>query len=188
MPPSLRRKDYPTSRTGIRSSSPEQSWHKRSQGFQQWLFNIALALMAVLAAGFIISALTTRDGTLITIDREEAAQRAQLLAMSAERDRAPDSDGRTVLEILNGVGLPGLAEDFSDYLRNEGFDVLRFTNAQRYDYPRTIVINRGKDLQKAQLVAQSLGLAPSDVENIPDPEVQLDVTIVLGADYATLPS
>lgn len=144
--------------------------------------------MALLVAGFIISALTTRSGTLITIDRKEAAQRAQLLTMAAERDRAPDGEGRTVLEILNGVGLPGLAEEFCDFLRSEGFDVLRFTNAQRYDYPRTIVINRGKDLKRAQLVAQSLGLAPSDVENIPDPEVQLDVTVVLGHDYETLTS
>ena len=144
--------------------------------------------MALLVGGFIFSALTTRSGALITVDRKVAAERAKLLAMSAERDRDPDTEGRTVLEILNGVGLPGLAEEFSDYLRSEGFDVLRFTNAQRYDYPRTIVINRGKDIQRAQLVAQSLGLAPSDVENIPDPEVQLDVTVVLGHDYETLSS
>lgn len=144
--------------------------------------------MAILVGGFVLSALTTRSGVLITIDREEAAGRAKLLAMSAEVDRSRTDENRTVVEILNGVGLPGLAGDFSDYLRDQGFDVLRFTNAQRYDYPRTLVINRGSDVGQAQEVAQALGLAPTDVANIPDPNAQIDVTVVLGEDYPTLSS
>lgn len=144
--------------------------------------------MAILVGGFIISALTTRSGVLVTIDREDAAQRARLLAMSAELERSPESENRTVIEILNGAGIPGLAGKFSDYLRGEGFDVLRFTNAQRYDYPRTLVINRGSDVSQAQMVAQALGMDPGDVENIPDQDVQIDVTVVLGDDYNTLSS
>ena len=171
------------------SSAPPSStniWSKRKRGFQQWLFNLTLLVMAILVGGFVLSALTTRSGMLITIDREDAAQRARLLAMSAELERSPESEDRTVLEILNGVGIPGLAGEFGDYLREAGFDVLRFTNAQRYDYPQTLVINRGSDLERAQLVAQALGLDPADVENIPDTEALIDVTVVLGRDYGTL--
>ena len=173
---------------GMSSSEPEPSWNKRRRGFQQWLFNISLIVMAILVGGFVVSAFTTRSGTLITIDREEAAARAQLLTTASEINRSAESDDRTVVEILNGVGLPGLAGEFSDFIRSEGYDVLRFTNAQRYDYPRTLVINRGNNLKRAQFVAQSLGLDPSDIENILDPDVQIDVTIVIGEDYLTLSS
>ncbi|UCD38582.1 MAG: LytR C-terminal domain-containing protein, partial [Fidelibacterota bacterium] len=94
----------------------------------------------------------------------------------------------TEIEILNGCGIPGVASKFTDYLRRKGYDVVRFTNAQRYDYPRTLVVNRGEDLARAYSVAQALGVEANAVENMPDPSLQLDVTVVLGQDFNTLTS
>ncbi|MCH8024704.1 MAG: LytR C-terminal domain-containing protein [Candidatus Marinimicrobia bacterium] len=118
--------------------------------------------------------------------------RSRMLAVPLSSDAFESSeelaDDRIVLEVLNGIGVIGLADQFTSYLRDQGFDVVRFTNAHRFDYPRTLVINRGDDFEQARLVAQSLGLETGAVENMPDPSLQLDVTVVLGQDYATLTS
>jgi len=149
-------------------------------------------VLAVLAVGFVISAISTRSGVQLTFTSEELTDRSRLLAVPLATDYAEEgqepTEDRIVLEVLNGIGISGLANEFTDFLRDQGFDVVRFTNAQRFDYPRTLVINRGDDFEQAQLVARSLGLENAAVENMPDPSLQLDVTVVLGQDYNTLTS
>ncbi len=165
----------------------------RKHNFQHWLFNLTLVVMVLLVVGFILSALTTRSGIEMDITGEDLADRARLLTvpsgtMNPEDQEATFADDRIEVEVLNGCGIPGLAGKFTDYLRRHGYDVVRFTNAQRYDYPRTLVVNRGKDFNRARLVAQMLGVEHTAVENMPDPSLQLDVTVVLGQDFTTLPS
>lgn len=147
--------------------------------------------MGLLVLGFVISALTTRSGVQVTLSGEGLAERARLLSVP------PGSPGGAMggltatgehvqIEVLNGCGVPGVANQFTDYLRGYGYDVVRFTNARRYDYPRTLVVNRGKNFERARQLAQALGVEPSAVENLPDPSLQLDVTVVIGQDYESL--
>lgn len=192
MAPTRRRRRPKTSphHTPTRTYRP---WTKRKLDFQRGLFNLILVVMGLLVIGFIISALTTRSGVEITITGEDLANRARLLTvpsgtMSEQEPGSTLADNRIEVEVLNGCGIPGVAGKFTDYLRSHGYDVVGFTNAQRYDYPRTLVVNRGVDFSRANIVAQTLGVEPSAVENMPDPTLQLDVTVVLGQDYATLTS
>ncbi len=165
---------------------------KRRRSFQQWLFDLTIAALTVLVVGFIISAITTRSGIQLTFTSGELTDRSRMLAVPLTTDAYESgeelTDDRIVLEVLNGIGVIGLADQFTGYLRDQGFDVVRFTNAHRFDYPRTLVINRGADFEQARLVAQSLGLEAEAVENMPDLSLQLDVTVVLGQDYSTLTS
>ncbi|UCH62707.1 MAG: LytR C-terminal domain-containing protein [Fidelibacterota bacterium] len=165
----------------------------RKLDLQHWLFNLTLMVMGLLVVGFIISALTTRSGIEMNLAGEDLADRARLLTiqpgnLESENLETAFTDNRIEVEVLNGCGIPGMANEFTNYLRRYGYDVVRFTNAQRYDYPRTLVVSRGKDFDRARLVAQTLGVEPNAVENMPDPSLQLDVTVVLGQDFATLTS
>ena len=175
-----------------KSPSARPSWSRRKRSFQQWLFDLAIAALSVLVIGFIISAITTRSGIQLTFTSGELTDRSRMLAATLGSDAYEASeelaDDRIGLEVLNGLGVIGLADQFTSYQRDQGFDGVRFTNAHRFDYPRTLVINRGDDFEQARLVAQSLGLETGAVENMPDPSLQLDVTVVLGQDYATLTS
>lgn len=146
--------------------------------------------MGILVIGFIISAITTRSGIELSLVGEDDEEHTRLLtAPTATMARNLEAlEDRVEVEVLNGCGIPGVAEQFTDYLRDRGYDVVRFTNAQRYDYPRTLVVNRGTDITQARLVAQTLGVESNAVENMPDPSLQLDVTIVLGQDYSVLSS
>ncbi len=170
-----------------------QPWSHRKQSFQHWLFNITIGIMSVLIIGFMLSAITTRSGIKLALTSENLVDRAKLLSAPANRTTSTLSDSepaadRVVVEVLNGIGIPGLAGEFTDFLRDRGYDIVRFTNAQRFDYPRTLVINRGTDYQHAVNVATALGLELNAVENMPKPDLHIDVTVVLGQDYHTLSS
>ena len=94
--------------------------------------------MGLLVVGFIISALTTRSGVQLTIDSDGLAERARMLSVPPGTTGGANSavlaaGGLYQVEVLNGCGVPGVANQFTDFLRSRGYDVVRFTNAQRYD-------------------------------------------------------
>ncbi|MCK4579058.1 MAG: LytR C-terminal domain-containing protein [Candidatus Marinimicrobia bacterium] len=180
--------------SGYRSATQasQQVWLKRRRGFQQVIFNLSILTLSALVIGFVISAITTRSGVQMTLTSDELVERSRYLSAPATdfRDETADLQqaNRLVVEVLNGIGVSGLASRYTDFLRDAGYDVVRFTNAQRNDYPRTLVINRGSNYDRALEVARTLGIEAREVENMPDPSLQLDVTIVLGQDYRTLTS
>lgn len=100
----------------------------------------------------------------------------------APPDRVPVlvPDGvRIKVEVLNASGERGLARRATFALRDAGFDVVRFDNAERRD--STLVLARSDRVDWAQLVARALGGAP--VEARPDSSRWLDVTVLLGPDW-----
>jgi hypothetical protein len=86
------------------------------------------------------------------------------------------------VEVLNGCGVNRLAVRVTNFLRKQGFNVVRIGDTDIQDYERTAVIERGnEDMSHARYVAQRIGCAyvGKDV----DPALYLDVTIIIGNDY-----
>jgi hypothetical protein len=90
--------------------------------------------------------------------------------------------------VRNGTDVDGLARRTRDVLRSQGFDVLEADNYDTNDVDSTFVIDRVGDPASAQRVADALGLPPGRVREEIRPDLYLDATVVLGADYATLPA
>lgn len=90
---------------------------------------------------------------------------------------------RVRVEVLNGAGEAGAAAAVTDSLRAAGFDVKTFGNAPRFDVAETYVIDRSGREGAAARVAERLRGAELRVE--PDPDLYLDATVVLGADWRT---
>ena len=88
---------------------------------------------------------------------------------------------RLRVEVLNGAGVTGLAGRATDHLRDRGFDVVAFGNAGVSDNARTVVLARTTDVDHARDVAAALGMDSVAVE--PDPQLFLDVTVLLGRDW-----
>jgi hypothetical protein len=88
---------------------------------------------------------------------------------------------RIRVEVLNGAGDAGAAARVTAALREAGFDVKTYGNADRYDHERTLVLDRSGRPGAAEAVAAALGGV--DVELRPDPELYLDATVILGADW-----
>ena len=58
-------------------------------------------------------------------------------------------------------------------------------NFTRFDIKKTMVWERVKDTD-SQRIAQLLGVSDDNIDSKIDPNLQLDITIVLGSDYSTL--
>jgi hypothetical protein len=85
-----------------------------------------------------------------------------------------------VVEILNGCGRPGIAEQVASHLRGRGFDIMYVGNADDFDFIETLVVDRTGDRDKAHAVAAALGRAPV-VYQISS-AFFVDVTVILGGD------
>jgi hypothetical protein len=97
-------------------------------------------------------------------------------------DTAPASlDARLKVEVLNGSGDKGAAALVRDHLRARGFDVVSAENADHFDYTITYVLNRSGHPGAARQVASQLGV--DSVANAIDPDLFLDATVILGADW-----
>lgn len=94
---------------------------------------------------------------------------------------APLDGGRVSLEVLNGAGDKGAAELVSERLRDMGFDVKTFGNAADFDQARTVLLDRSERAGAAQILSDSLRGVPIRVE--PAPQLYLDATLLLGADW-----
>ncbi|NOY79307.1 MAG: LytR C-terminal domain-containing protein [Calditrichaeota bacterium] len=91
------------------------------------------------------------------------------------------------VELLNGCGVPGLAMSFSNYLRRNGFDVVDTKNYSSFNVRNTLVIDRtSKKLKNAKRVAQVLGIKHAYIQPKMNPDLQVEVTVILGADFTKL--
>lgn len=90
------------------------------------------------------------------------------------------------LEVLNGCGVPGLANEFTSVLRKNGFDVVETGNFKNFDMENTIVIARTFDTENARRVAEALGIAEKNVFIEASEDYYLDATVVIGSDYESL--
>ncbi|HKY61108.1 MAG TPA: LytR C-terminal domain-containing protein [Gemmatimonadota bacterium] len=92
----------------------------------------------------------------------------------------PLSRARIRIEVRNGSGTAGAAERVTEILRRRGFDVVDFGNADRFDYERTVVLDRIGRPEYAREVAAAFQGLP--IESAPDSSLYLDVTVRIGRD------
>ena len=84
--------------------------------------------------------------------------------------------------MLNAAGVAGLARTATERLRDRGFDVVYFGNAESFGVDTSVVLDRVGRPQVARDVAAALGI--SRVESRPDSTLYLEATVVLGRDLA----
>jgi hypothetical protein len=96
--------------------------------------------------------------------------------------RGPGAGRSVQVQVLNGSGAPELAQQAALALRQRGLDVVSIGNADTQHYPHTLVLLRRGSLPVARQVAAALG--KGEVLEQRDASLLVDVTVVLGADYA----
>lgn len=90
-------------------------------------------------------------------------------------------DSRVRVQVLNGSSKPGLARQATDQLRDAGYDVVSLGNASS-SVKNSVVLDRVGKREIADRVAATLGI--SRVEARVDTALYLEVTVLLGPDYA----
>ena len=147
--------------------------------------NVALVLLSITSVAFVASVVNRhlRGGMTIRDFRQEAP----LALTVAAHDNSLLRD--IEVEVLNGCGINGLAQQFTDYLRDKHLDVIRTEDADNFHYDKTIVILRRDEFEKVAQVAKLLDISPRDSIRVfvdPDGSLLTDVTIVIGSDYLNI--
>lgn len=98
--------------------------------------------------------------------------------------RTGGEGGATRVEVLNGVGRPGVGSDVAALLDGGGFRIERTENAASFDEERTLILvydESAASLEAAEAVRDRLGVGTIQVSRQPQSVVEL--TIVVGADF-----
>jgi hypothetical protein len=88
------------------------------------------------------------------------------------------------IEVVNGSGEPGAAAKLASYLREGGFNVVLVGSGDRYDYVRTLVVDRSGNERAAAAVAAYLGPVQRVRQRA---RSEADVTVVVGRDRGRVP-
>tara|TARA_B100001250_G_scaffold236137_1_gene202838 strand:+ start:280 stop:804 length:525 start_codon:yes stop_codon:yes gene_type:complete len=144
--------------------------------------NIAISIAGIFLLGFIysFSKNATKQGIPIKVTFPKASN--QSLAIDVY-EKNPIQNIK--IEVLNGCGIKGLANRTTEFFRSKQIDVIRSDNANRYDYPKTMIISRNENITSLKAVAKSLQISANDTNHIkiePDESLGVDVTVILGKD------
>ncbi|MEW5844499.1 MAG: LytR C-terminal domain-containing protein [Bacteroidota bacterium] len=90
------------------------------------------------------------------------------------------------VEVLNGCGIGGIGDKFTDFLRANNFDVVKTGNYISSDLDESMVICRTDNMANAYKVAKALGIKNENVIQQLNKDYFLDVSIVVGRDYFNL--
>jgi len=136
--------------------------------------NIFLNVIIVLLTGLIIFmsySLFTKITTLASGDDEE------------DENKLP---GIIQLEVMNGCGITGVAEKFTNYLRQNNFDVVQVGNYKSFSIDNTLVVDRTGNKNNALRVAEVLGIDSKNVIQQINNDYFLDVSLIIGKDFNRL--
>jgi LCP family protein required for cell wall assembly len=87
------------------------------------------------------------------------------------------------VSVLNATMTPGLASQTSDYLRDQGINVLVTDNAEEQSDTTVIIDYTGKPYT-VQYLVDLLNIEPNSIYSRYDPNSQTDIAILLGIDWA----
>jgi hypothetical protein len=105
----------------------------------------------------------------------------------SQNNNQTDSLKRKIqVEVLNGCGVSGIADELTDYLRKKSFDVVNIGNYRSFEIEKSILIDRTGNMFNAIVIADSIGLKKSNVIQQINKDYLLDVTIILGKDYSKI--
>jgi len=90
------------------------------------------------------------------------------------------------VEVLNGCGIGGVADRFTDFLRTNNFDVVNVGNYVSFDVDECLVIDRTGNMANAYKIAKALRIKNENVIQQLNKDYFLDVSIVIGRDYFNL--
>ncbi len=87
------------------------------------------------------------------------------------------------VEVLNGCGIAGAGDRFTDIIRSKGIDVVKTGNYMSFDIDKTFIIDRIGKVETAYKVADSLGIDKRNIISQTNKQYFLDLTIVIGKDF-----
>ncbi len=92
-------------------------------------------------------------------------------------------DEAATILVQNGTPQEELALQVANLLKQRGFQVQGFGNADRLDYQQTIIIDYTEKSHTIEHLANSFNVAPENIRRSPNLKSEVDIRIILGADF-----
>ena len=90
------------------------------------------------------------------------------------------------IEVLNGCGVDGVADMFTDSLRKKNIDVVNTGNYRSCNIDNSIVIDRTGNIINAEYLAEVIGVDNKRVIQQKNKNYFLEVSLIIGKDYKQL--
>jgi len=90
------------------------------------------------------------------------------------------------VEVLDGAGSMRAAQQMTNILRAQGYDVVEMKRNNGEIEERTFIFDRSGNLDAVRKLAMVLGVPPDKVFQKIDRTLYLDITVVVGKDYSRL--
>ncbi len=143
-----------------------------------------IILSVILIGFFAYSAWVDRPSRIREFAEVEIPDNMPDLSVSKEVEQ---QSLNIVVRILNGNGVSGVAYKLREYLLTQGFDVSETTNADHFNYEKTIVYLHTNDYSMSKKLSDKLKIDNNPVLDDRAPNYPCDITIVMGKDYKQLP-
>jgi hypothetical protein len=143
-----------------------------------------IILAVVLIGVFAYSAWIDRPARIRAFTEVKIPENMPDMSVKAEKEQ---QSLNIVVRILNGNGVSGVAYKLREYLLTQGFDVSETTNADHFNYEKTVIYLHSSDYTMSKKLADKLGLDNNPVLDDRAPDYPCDITVVMGKDYTKFP-
>lgn len=139
---------------------------------------------------------TVAEINVEALAQQQARQEAELARQQvrndfqsqAETQRRQLADEGARLVVRNGTSNPVLAAQAADWLTREGFNVVSYGQADRTDYPRTVLVEYSDQPVTIESLRTMFAIAADNVQLAAGPESESDLELIIGSDFYLLVS
>jgi len=89
--------------------------------------------------------------------------------------------------VQNGTPTANLAAQTAAFLKEQGYHVVEFSNADRFDYSQSIIIDYTGKEYTIQSLTTLFNVTPENIRRSPNLKSEVDIRLIVGQDF-TLPS
>jgi hypothetical protein len=139
---------------------------------------------------------TAAEVDVEALAQQQARQEAELARQQvrndfqtqAETQRRQLADEGARLVVRNGTGNPVLAAQAADWLTREGFNVVGYGQADRSDYPRTVLVAYNSQPVTVESLRNMFAIASDNLQPATESQSDADLELIIGSDFYLLVS
>lgn len=121
------------------------------------------------------------DEIRAVVDEICATPAAQAEEEIEDRDKLTAEGARIIVH--NGSTVGSLAAQTSAFLKEKGFQVVEFGNAERFDYPTTIIVDYTGKEYTVHYLARVLNIPENNIQPFTGSYSEIDIRLIIGADF-----
>ena len=153
----------------------------KKNNLKRLISKLTLGILAVLVVGFLVSGINR-----IFFNSGIDAEYPDLSTLITQTKYEKKTGHKIQVEIRNGCGIANLARMYTDFLRDEGLDVLDSKNADHFNYLETKILQHRGEIDRALVLADILKIDQSNVIDDKNENLFYDLTLIIGKNYMDL--